>query len=390
MKAAALLAAAALSGGLEEQDFRYLRELNAPATGPILFQADAPLLAHARVGFADLRIVDAPGNQVPWRLPPELTTGPEEIRVLNSGRQGNRAVALLDLGEERRIVDRIELDIPDETFVGRVAVFGSDRREGAFTRLGTTAVYDVAGAEGRARSTTVVFRQTDFRFLRLEATGVAAIAGATVSARPRERRPEPLRASTTTAELQSRTRVVLDLSFPRQPVDEVRVSGTTERYDREVLVEASNDGRTWREAAFGRAVHFPGSVDAPITVGARGRFLRLTIFNGDDAPLAGITATALARPRLLLAEEGHARPYRLLYGSAVARSPQYDFAQLPASALRPESFVRGTLGPERRNPGFEPPTEPFFDRHPWLVQAALAFVAVALAVAGFLVLRRKT
>jgi hypothetical protein len=392
MKAATLLAAAALAAGVEEPDFQYVRELRAPQGGPILFQADGALFAHTRATFADLRIVDARGTQVPWRLPPEPATGPETIELLNSGRQGDRAVALLDLGAERRVIDRMELDIPGEGFVGRVTVFGGDRRQGAFTRLGTTAVYDVAGAEGRARSTTVVFRSTDFRFLRLEATGVSAIAGAIVSARPRERRPEAVPARVTTVELQGRTRVVLDLSFRRRPVDELSVAATTERYDRELLVEASNDGRTWRDVAFGRVVHFPGSVDAPLALGARGRYLRLTIFNGDDAPLAGIEATALARPRLLLAEEGHSRPYRLLYGSPTARAPRYDFARLPAPALRPASFVGGTLGPERRNPVFEPPADdrPFFDRHPWLVQAALALVAVALAAAGFLVLRRKT
>jgi hypothetical protein len=392
MIAAALLAAAALAAGVEEPDFRYVRELRAPQGGPILFRADGPLFAHARVGFADLRIVDARGTQVPWRLPPGTAAPPQPIRLLNSGRQGDRAVALLDLGGERRVTDRMELDIPDENFVGRVSVFGSDRREGPYTRLGSTAVYDVAGAEGRARSTTVVFRPTDFRFLRLEATGVSAIAGATVSSRPRERRAERVAARVTSVELQGRTRVVLDLSFPRHPVDELRLAAATERYDREVRLEASNDARRWRAVAFGRAVHFPGSVDAPLTVGARGRFLRLTIFNGDDAPLAGIEATALARPRLLLAEEDHPRPYRLLYGSPTAQAPRYDFARLPAAALPAASFVGGTLGPERRNPTFEPPADdrPFFDRHPWLVEAALALVAVALAGVGFLVLRRRT
>jgi hypothetical protein len=391
MKAAVLLAAAVLGAGVEESDFRYVRELRAPAGGPVLFQADGPLFAHTGTNFADLRIVDARGAQVPWRRAPEPDTLPRGIPILNSGRRDGVATALLDLGPERRIVDRVQVDVPDPRFVGRATVFGSDDRRGAFTRLGSTAIYDVAGAEGRARSTTVVFRPTDFRFLRLEATGVTIIAGVTVSVRRHGRR-ELVPVDVSVVELDGRTRAIIDLSFRKQPVDEVRVQAKTERYDREVRIEASDRGRTWRTVAFGRVVHFPGSIDAPLTVGARARFVRLTIFNGDDTPLAGLDVTVLTRPRLLLAEEGHARPYRLLYGSPTARAPQYDFEVLPPAALRPTSFVRGTLGAERLNAVFEPPADdrPFFDRHPWLVQAALALVAVALAAAGFLVLRRKT
>ena len=50
------------------------------------------------------------------------------------------------------------------------------------------------------------------------------------------------------------------------------------------------------------------------------------------------------------------------------------------------------LGPERRNEAFEPPadTRSFAERHPRLIQVALALAAAALAAAGFFALRRRT
>jgi hypothetical protein len=393
MRALALLAVSlAAAATVDTSQFRYLRELRAAGTGPVLFQADGPLFAHTRAGFADLRVVDARGVQVPWRRPPEPAQTEIAVRVLNSGRLGGRATALLDLGPARAVRDRVALELPGSRFFGRATVFGSDTRGGPFVRLATTAVYDVAGAEAHARSTVAVFPPSDFRFLRVEVSGVRSIDGATVSGRPPDVRPEPVAASVSRSEEGNLTRLVVDVRHARTPVDEVRVQAVSPRYDREVRIEASDSGRTWRPTGFGRIVHFPGALAASLPVGARARYLRLTIFNGDDAPLEEIEAVPLSRPRLLLAEGGHELPYRVLYGGPSVSAPIYDFARLPDRALPRDSFVRGTLGPEGENAAFEAPadTRSFLERNRWLVQVVLALVAVALVVSGFFALRRRT
>ena len=393
MRLLALLAVSlAAAATVDESQFRYLRELSASGAGPVLFQADGPLFAHTRAGFPDLRIVDARGVQVPWRRPPGADRAEVPVQVLNSGRLAGRATALLDLGPARAVRDRIRLDLPGGRFIGRATVFGSDTRVGPFVRLATTPVYDVAGAEAHARSTVAVFPPSDFRFLRVEVTSVSAIAGATVSGGPPKVQPEPVAASATRSEQANRTRLLVDMRYEQTPIDEVRVDAASPRYDREVLIEVSDSGRTWRPAGFGRIVHFPGTLTASLAVNARARFLRLTIFNGDDAPLAAIEATPLAAPRLLLAEGGHVSPYRVLYGSRSVSAPLYDFARLPARALPRVSSARATLGPERENPDFEPPadTRSFLERNRWVLQVVLALVAVALAVSGFFALRRRT
>lgn len=382
----AFVLAASVAAGVDESAFRYERELAARRAGPVLFVADGPLLAHARPGFADLRILDARGAEVPWRRPPESQRADVPVEVLNSGRGPGGTFALLDLGARRRVVDRIELELAGSNFLGRVSVSGSFARGGPFVPLGATPVFDVAGAEAHARSTTVVFPPSGFRYYRVAGSGVPAIVGATVSGRPRTQAPRRLRATVGTTELADRTRVVLDVRFARRPVDEVLIEATTAGYDREVLVEASNRGGGWSTVGFGRIVHQPGALDAPLPVDARARYIRVTIFNGDDTPLAGISAAAFARPRLLLAQGGRPRPYRLLYGNDELAAPRYDL-----SRLRVRAPVRGLLGPERRNAEFRPAgdDESLLDREPWLLPLALALGGIALATGALALVRRR-
>lgn len=390
--AAGLLAPAAPAQSVVESGFRYVRALEGP-TGVVSFEPDGPLFAHSQLELADLRIVDSAGRQVPWRTYPSssLAQPPRAVRVLNSGVRNGKAVALLDLGRAPGVHDQVVLDIPDTDFVGRVDVRGSDRRQGPFTFLSTTVVYDISGAPP-ARSTTAVYPPSDFRYLSLGATDVSAIMGASVlTGRPQ--RPDllerALRSFTVASELK-RTIATADLGFRNMPVDEVRVRARTKLYDRPIRVEGSNGGDAWALLAQGRVFRFPGSVETTIPLASRHRYLRLTIENGDDRPLdhIGVAPHAFSRP--LLAEGGHPGPVRAFYGNPSARPSSYDFARLPAPGPRARAY--GFLGPERMNALFEPPpaTRSITARHPALVIATLVFVVLAGAAAGLLALRRRT
>lgn len=385
--AAAVLAPFAAGAGVDTSSFRYVREVTATHPEAVVVYPDGPMFAHAADGFPDLRVVDARGRQVPWRPLPERSSASGSLRatVLNSGRRGRFALALLDLGPRRRVLDRVELDVAGGDFVGRVVVSGADRRGGPFTRLSATEIYDVGGAQ-HARSTTVIVPPTDFRYLQLRATGVSRIDGATVSAAP-QRAPLVRRGFTLRRSERGReTLLALDFGYRDVPVDELDVEARTRRYDRPLVVEASNDGTRFFVLARARAFRFPGSHSPPVVVGAARRFLRVRIDNGDDEPLRGIEIRARGQADALVLEDGHQLPYRLLYGSGRVAAPRYDFATIPFDS----PTVPGTLGRERLNAAFEraPDTRGFFRRHGWAVDAALALAAVVVALGGVLALRR--
>ena len=395
MRALAVLAAAlvlvplAAAAAVDRTGFRYTRELRA-RPGPALLEPDGPLYAHSRVGFADLRILDAAGRQVPWRrLPPLGTPRQTQVELLNRGREGGASVALIDLGPERHVHDRVELQIPQRRFVGRVVVSGSDDRR-SFTRLSETQIYDVRGALA-ARSTTAVFPPTDFRYLHLRATGVSTIAGATVAFDPTQPRLRPVDASSSVRQRGTVTVVELDVGFPNVPVDEIRIASTTPRFDRPVTVTASNRRAGFGLVGSGRLTRFQSVSFTSVPLGARARYLRVEIANGDDPPLAGLRVSVLAEPRTLLVAPGFQPPYRLLYGNPAARAPRYDFAVVPPGELDLRSARAGRLGAEAPNPDYEPPedTRSFAARHPVVVQVALVLAAIAVAGAGVLALRRR-
>jgi Protein of unknown function (DUF3999) len=333
--------------------------------------------------------VDAEGRQVPWRPRPERrATNSVEALLLNAGRRGRGFAALVDLGRRRVVRNRLELSFGGASdFVGEVTVFGSDDRR-TFTRLSTTTVYDLQGAEA-ARSTTLVFPPTDHRFLRLEGRNLPTPDGARAFNAPRAPTLRPVEVvSSSTTQDGSTTIVELDLGFEKLPVDVVRFGSSTPAFDREVEVLGSNGGAE-TSLTFGSIVRAPGGAVLTVPVDARHRRLRIMIENADDEPLRGLRVTPRARPRELVLAEGFAPPFRLLYGNRSLDAPDYDFARLPERAVRP--VTEGSLGAERQNPDWEPPedTRSFLERNPRVVEGSLALVALALGVGGFFALRRR-
>jgi hypothetical protein len=383
----------AAAAGLDRADFRYQRPLVAAPEGePVLIEPDGPLFEHSLPGFAGLRIADARGRQVPWRhIRFGRAAAPEAVPVLNGGRQGRFAVALLDLGTQRTVRDRVVLEVPDRGFVGRAVVLGADDRDGPFTRLSATGIYDVRGAQP-SRSTVAVFPPSDFRYLLVRATGVSRITGASVSgARERPRLLRRTARSVSLRQDRTRTIVTLDLGSRNVPVDELRIAAETARYERPVMIFGSNLRQRLVPLTAARIFRFPGSGSAPIPVGAHCRYIRIEVENGDDAPLHGIEVSAWSRSRALLIEGGHPLPYTAYYGSPRANAPSYDFARLPADAVGVERAVHGRLGPERGTRAFEPPpdTRSFTARNPGVVTAALTLSALALGAVGLLALRKR-
>ncbi len=391
----ALIAAAlaGLAADIDETQFRYTRSLSAPAGAAVRFEPDGPLYAHARPEFPDLRVLDSRGEQVPWR--PESKPAPvprERVPLVARGRRNGTVSVVVDRGAKRPVIDRIELEVPDRVFVGDVVVEGSATgAEGTYATLSTTPIYAVRGAVD-ARSTTAVFPPTDYRFLLVHAGGVSDITGATVSRDPDRPPLEPVEASASRREGQRATTVELDLGFERVPVDAVRIQSETARYVRRATVEGSNDGISFVPLGGGEIARFQGAELSQLSVAARHRYLRVTIQNGDDAPLAALRVTAEALPRPLLLAGGHRPPFRLLYGAPNLAAPAYDFAQLPAVATGFERARDGSLGRERANDLFEVPadTRTFFERNDYLIQVLLVLGAVVVAVGGLLALRRRT
>jgi hypothetical protein len=375
---------------IDPQNFRYERKLTGAAAHPLLVELDEPLLGHARRDLSDIRVLDSEGAQVPWRTVPELTAPqPVSIPLIDVGRENGTLVALLDLGTSRRVVSRISLQVPGSNFVSKVEVLGSDDRVN-YRTLGKTLVYDLRGTT-HSRSTVVVFRPSDLRYLELRAHGLPGITSATVSRAAAKRACRSLRVVELGFQTRQGTTVVtLDLGY-RLPVQTLDIRAATSVYERPLEILGSRNGSSWLSLAEGRLFQFEGAAQDPISIDANTRFLRLRIENGDDKPLEPITVRVLAHPRTLYVKGGSPRPYRVLYGSRSQslQAPDYDLARVPRSALGLDRAVSGRLDPERALQAEAAPAKSLLDRYPWLIEVALALVAIVFGAAGFFVFRGK-
>jgi len=357
------------------QPFRFERALDPSSKAPVEIVPDGSMYAHAQPDFGDLRIVDARGRQVPWRLEPQSRSAVRALPVLDQGTRNGRAVARV---RTPVAVDRVTLVVPDRNFVGLATAFGSSDGK-TWTRLSTTQIYDVNGATS-ARSTTVLLPPNDFHYLEFRASHVRRIDGVTVATVPKSERLEQLGAHVT----HHGRDVVVDLGHAKVPVDELRVSAANARYDRPFTVFA---GGTIAES--GELVRLGAPTTTVIPVHLRTRYLRIHVENGDDPPLRGLTVTAWSTPRPLLLEGGHPGPFTVYYGAPRLRPPVYEWARLPVRALHLDAAQPASLGPERRNTSFHVvDTRSFFAKHRSLVSAALALCAAVVIAAGAFALRR--
>lgn len=395
MNVAAVVAAfvaVGLVSDVQTSEFRYTKPLAAPPGAPVTFEPDGAMYGHASDGFGDLRVVDAEGEQVPWRTePPPVAVPAREVALVARGELDGVVSVVLDRGVTAEVIDRIELQVPDREFVGEVEVLGSTTgAEGSYAMLSTTQIYAVSGAVA-ARSTTALFPPTDYRYLLVRATGISRIDGATVARDPQQPRLDPIDASSSVRQRSRATVVMLDLRFANVPVDAVEVQSSTDSFIRQVVVEGSNDGTTFVSLGGGEVARFRGVDLDRVSIDGRHRYVRVTIQNGDDAPLSDLHVQALAHARPLLIAEGFEAPYQLFYGAPAVTAPSYDFAQLPATAIGLDRAVAGSLGPESLNADFEPPadTRTFFEKHSSLVNGLLVVAAVVVAVGGLLALRRR-
>ena len=121
----------------------------------------------------------------------------------------------------------------------------------------------------------------------------------------------------------------------------------------------------------------PTSIDLGLGAMSSASTVRLTIQNGDDAPLALQAITLDMRERQVCFLRKANTSYTLRYGDPSLGPPRYDLTPIEAAAA--DASV-GTLGPERALTPETPAVQPFTERHPVLLWVALIVVVGTLGV----------
>ncbi|HWT04519.1 MAG TPA: DUF3999 family protein, partial [Xanthomonadales bacterium] len=349
--------------------------------------------------YAGLRVVDDRGAETPYAIDPQRAQ-PDKlrtVRVIDTGFVAHRySQAVLDLGENPA-TDTVILQVDAAkrpTYFERVTIEASDdRTTWRIVRAGAI-VYRVADDGGRGNQ-TVTFPESASRWLRVRVANPhdafpidGVLVGDSHGAQPAGSGLAPLAlaaVSSTDPQAHRQLWTFEDRGVPLRPSAVTFADGGA-TFARHAVVESSDDGATWAQAAGGDITRFAeGGAQTSFAFGeSSARRWRVVVENGDDAPVRGLHPTLLARPRDVVFEAAPRRHYRLLSGNDLAGPPTYDLgARLAHSAWRADPASAVTTN---RNAAYAD-ERPAGERTPRVLTGVLLAVAVVLGAFAVLTVR---
>ncbi|WP_437916226.1 DUF2339 domain-containing protein [Sorangium sp. So ce302] len=195
------------------------------------------------------------------------------------------------------------------------------------------------------------------------------------------------------------TLVTLDAGADGAPLEAVLLDVATPEFSRRVDVASTTYRAVWpavgsgmihRIRPHGESGPSLASTRIPL-IPTRKRFLRLTIHDGDSAPLSLSGAQGEVRAREVVFRAARPGPHRLYVGDALGKRPSYDLADLLDHTVR-ERPPAARLGAAAANPelGAAPVARdlPFTERHRAPIGGALAVGLLALSLWAARLLKR--
>lgn len=399
--------------------FHYERPVQlASATAPetcVVLPAD--LLAHAAPGLEDLRVMTG-DREVAYQVRASNDAGDASVvmtrpeQILNLGEHNGAVSFDVEMTEPR--YNRLLLRMGRSHFSVLVHIAGLDRLGNGGVSL-PSIPFSSNGDEDAPQQRLIVLPESSFRFLHFEIQTLALepvtpqdVAGVDVWTE-KDEPPRYIQVAHAAAPQQKPHETVYEFAVPANvPAERLTFMSDdpnavfsriadVERYRLPSQPEAA-DGGTSRTAVLMQSegitlAHAPparretaaGAANAiNLALGAMpyASTIRLTIQNGDDAPLSLHALTLEMRERQLCFLRKPDMSYTLRYGDPALGFPRYDLSPIEAAAI---TVSKSTLGPERSlAPGIASSQRPFTERHPVLLWVALIAVVGTL---GFVALR---
>ncbi|WP_437986246.1 DUF2339 domain-containing protein [Sorangium sp. So ce117] len=368
--------------------------------------------------LADVRIAGPDGAEVPYviREPGAAhASGRIAATMLDPGVDAAgvaHATWALDAPGTRHC--RVELSVTGGSFLREARVeTGADPR--ALSEVARGAhVYRVPQGSETVEHLSVRYPLSRAALVRIRlvpegapARGAAAdvrITGGAVSCEPQAPTESPALLPLAIVETQrdseaKTTLVTLDAGADGAPLEAVLLDVATPEFSRRVDVASTTYRAVWPAVGSGmihrirpRGESGPSLASTRIPLSpTRKRFLRLTIHDGDSAPLSLSGAQGEVRAREIVFRAARPGPHRLYVGDALGKRPSYDLADLLDPTVR-ERPPAARLGAAAANPelGAAPVARdlPFTERHRAPIGGALAVGLLALSLWAARLLKR--
>lgn len=376
--------------------WRFQRVIQVPATEFAYAEIalDGQVHERAAASLEDLRIIADKGEEVPYvvrRWAGEDTEVAVPARIVNRSMLLGRLSRLeLDAGANRRTHNRIRFGIEESNFTRQVTIEGSDNRR-TWLLLGSGTIYRFV-EEKTVDRTELGYPDSLYRYLRVtvhhEGKPELTVRSAALLFRrvvpPREDRwfSGPVQ---TTVDTRAKTSIlVIDAGFHRLPISRIAAEFIAPRaFARDAEIEVSDDGQVWFPLTTVALTRGPGSPGPPVELRfgeSRGRFIRVTVRNGDNEPVQVSRVEVYGVRRTLLFPIASGRSYTLFLGNSAAPMPQYDLPRVLSLADSPPRVAAARLGLMEANPAYVAVRRPWTEEHPLVLWAALGATILVLLV----------
>jgi len=411
---------------MEVLSHRWPVEISAetPVDGLAEIALPADLYGIARRDLGDLRLLSVAPDHSSWLEVPyalrhrtdETQTVTRPAELLNYSQVGETTQFLLALGDTAKPVNEITLDIDDEdrNYERTVKVFAANQRDAKLWNQLTDKGYllDVTRPGHRMQVNRVSFPQSRFAYYRIEIHNndqpPLRVKGATISDRisiqvPRVEFDAQIISRKELKE-QKQTQIIIDTNQNGLPTLSLELKLDYDgNFYRPVRLEVTDDLEEpiqWVHATTGQLyrIHRTDIRMAQNRLEYTehiGRYLRLTVDNGDDQPLGIRDCAVRGIERSLIVE---ARRFRgdgeiaLYAGSNRLQKPTYDlsrtidrssnnvYSQLTLKAVEPNPYFTGPLRPKL----------PWTEDHPVLLWTISLTGIVLLGALTFLLLKKAS
>jgi len=337
-----LLPAALLFSGVLHaanfSDWKFRQEFSVPNPGLVKISLPATTLDSARADLADLRLIDAAGNAVPYLI----DHSPPVERVRRGARSfqvklvQNSTVMMLETGLTQPIA-AVHLRTPSANFIKAVAVEGSN--DGTNWQLLTTGQPIFQQLNG-ASQLRVELSGQHWPYLRLTVDDRGSVpipfTGAEVEAERAELAPTETAAVEITERLENpgETRLTLNFGSAHLRISSIDLESsdplfrrritllTRQTVENEIVEKPAVTGSIYR-------VEIPGQqassrLSIPMDLQLPSPELLLAIRNDDSPPLRIASVRAQRRPVHLLFLAARPSAYQLLTGNDLCPAPHYD------------------------------------------------------------------
>lgn len=374
--------------------YKNIHSSNSSLSGFSRLPLDGEVYARTRLDLGDVRILGGQEQEIPFALHEDKeTTDDEEFhpRIYNQAQLPDQYSTLsLDLGKTL-LTNKMLLETSSRNFRRRVEIEGSMEGRQWLMIKHNAYIFDFTGDQ-KIQLTEIRYPESSYRHLRvkiwdlgetpLKIQGVRFFLSKTHTPRRvtrdctvLSRQEDPtLKASI----------FQYDLRYENLPFDILSLQTPEENYSRLVEIQGSNDQKEWRRLAQSelyrfRAARYEVEKESLRFPEARCRFIKLLVYNYDDAPLRVTRVDFQGVEKELIFKTETGNSYALYYGDPEAFFPRYDLTKT-AHYLNPEQLPALQLGGEQLNPGYVPHHRriPWTEAHPVLFWAVLILLVLGL------------